>query len=87
MTVELYFIFDPGLGLGMDDWKSGWKVWHIPQTSSSNPRGFRTFPYVPLHKAIDLKIHWPFCNLHCNFVIICILANILELKSGRCTAK
>ena len=21
------------------------------------------------HKATDLKIHWPFCKLHCNFVI------------------
>ena len=28
------------------------------------------FPNFTCHKAIDLKIHWPFCKLHCDFVTI-----------------
>ena len=33
-------------------------------------RDSRIFQNFTCYKAIVLKIHWPFCKLHCNFVNI-----------------
>ena len=34
-------------------------------------RPSRIFQHSTCHKETDLKIHWPFFKLHCNFIIIC----------------